>query len=63
MFPTAFCSTWSLVKMMAKSFLKMRMATMERIPNASDWSRTTMTAYMVALGRPDPSSFDTRTLK
>lgn len=60
---TAFCSSLSFVKMMEKSFLKTRMAIMERMPNASDWTTTTITAYMVARGRPDPNSFDTRTLK
>ena len=35
---------------------------MQKTPITSEVARTAMTAYWVALGRPEPNSFDTLTL-
>jgi len=60
---TALCKSLSLVKMTGKHSLNTNIPTMLRRPIASEVPITTMTAYIVALGLPAPSSFETRTLK
>uniref|UniRef100_A0A0A9CH02 Uncharacterized protein n=1 Tax=Arundo donax TaxID=35708 RepID=A0A0A9CH02_ARUDO len=62
MLATAFCRCRSLVKITGKCSRVAKMRIMATTPIASDCTSTTITACIVARGRPDPSSFDTRTL-
>lgn len=60
---TAFCISLLLVKMMANWFLVARITAADMIPMQADSITVTMTEYFAALGCPEPSSFDTLTLK
>lgn len=60
---TAFLISSLAVKIIAKWFLVARIITAQRIPIRRDSMQVTMTAYFAALGWPDPSSLETRTLR
>ena len=60
---TAVCNSLLFVKMTANWFLVSKITAMKKSPMRRDWHTIVMTEYLAALGRPNPSSLDTRTLE
>lgn len=60
---TAVCISLLLVKITAKWSLVAMIRTAKTIPMIRDSMQVMITEYFAALGCPDPSSFETRTLK
>lgn len=60
---TARCISLSPVKMIAKWSFATKIMVPHKIPMKRDSMTVTMTEYLAALGCPDPSSLETRTLE